>query len=583
MGQSYTPSGGSPAVNTLTPYSYTSISLCNLNTSAAETSSLVYVLNGAFPYAASTEGKECVSQFQGGGALVIQATLNVDVLVCVSSQPEANCEQYGSNWKPNGLMQKLGINRQGTTTTSDDVVFMKFALISGSYGAHVGGGVLRSNIVDVNNEIDPATGFVAATSKIITNLNAFKIVQYNYGTGWYDLNPGSDRCVPGEPYVLSNNQTCKSWGNPMGEMLYEAIRYISGKTTPTDIFKQTTPDPGVSGLTVSSWVDPWTNCPECSKAFALMFSDAFPSYDSDHLPGSNWYATINPNNDLTMPNPPGGTLNVQTLIDLSGINTLENIGASNVYIGESGTTNDRSCTTKPGDFKSIRGLCVEEPTKQGAYYMAGLAHYAKVNDLRPDIPAAAIPPSPPKPPTTQNLTTYSVVTSSPYPNLEFTVGSSKAQIVPIFHDGCPAANYGSPGYGGCTLQGTNGDNSKGELVDFRLCENDADWTTEQGNGYTSCFDIMWDDAEFGWDYELDIRYRIYVKTGTGDITVRTKGLYAAAGHTDYAGYLISGVSGSGEYTKLLVETTLGLTTAMYPMGLPVRLRQAMQLAHERFL
>ena len=182
------------------------------------------MLNGAFPYAASTEGKECVNQFQGGAALAIQATLNADVLVCASSLLEANCEQYGSNWKPSGLMQKLGINRQGTTATSDDVIFMKFALISGSYGAHVGGGVLRSGIVNVNSEIDPATGFVAATSKIISNLNAFKIVQYNYGTGWYDLNASPDRCVPAEPYVLLNNQTCKSWGNPMGEMLYEAIR-----------------------------------------------------------------------------------------------------------------------------------------------------------------------------------------------------------------------------------------------------------------------------------------------------------------------------------------------------------------------
>ena len=151
------------------------------------------------------------------------------------------------------------------------------------------------------------------------------------------------------------------------------------------------------------------------------------------------------------------------------------------------------------------------------------------------------------------------MTSSPYPQLEFTAGGSKAQIVPIFHDGCPATNYGSPGYGGCASQGTGGDNSKGELVDFRLCENDADWTTEQGNGYTSCFDIMWDDAEFGWDYELDIRYRIYVQTSGSNITVRTKGLYAAAGHLDYAGYLISGVSGSGEYFEIACGGNAGFS------------------------
>ena len=87
-----------------------------------------------------------------------------------------------------------------------------------------------------------------------------------------------------------------------------------------------------------------------------MFSDAFPSYDSDHLPGSYWAAAVSPNDLTLLPNPPGGAFNVQTLIDSSGINTLENITASNVYTGESGDTNDRSCTTKAGNFKTIRGL-----------------------------------------------------------------------------------------------------------------------------------------------------------------------------------------------------------------------------------
>ncbi|MFY9268545.1 MAG: hypothetical protein WAO55_02225, partial [Candidatus Manganitrophaceae bacterium] len=108
----------------------------------------------------------------------------------------------------------------------------------------------------------------------------------------------------------------------------------------------------------------------------------------------------------------------------------------------------------------------------------------------------------------------------------------------------------APAYPGCTSQGQYGDNSKGELVDFQICQNDADWTTEMGNGYQSCYDVMWDDAEYGWDYELDIRYRIYVKTGAGTITVKTKGLSASAGHLDYAGYIISGVVNPGEYLDI---------------------------------
>ncbi|MBI3356207.1 MAG: hypothetical protein HY038_05455, partial [Nitrospirae bacterium] len=88
---------------------------------------------------------------------------------------------------------------------------------------------------------------------------------------------------------------------------------------------------------------------------------------------------------------------------------------------------------------------------------------------------------------------------------------------------------------------------------------DTDWTTEQGNGFTSCYDLMWDDADYGWDYELDVRYRIYVSTTTTQITVKTKGLYGAAGHTDYAGYFINGVSGAGQYLDVVCGGQAGFS------------------------
>lgn len=64
---------------------------------------------------------------------------------------------------------------------------------------------------------------------------------------------------------------------------------------------------------------------------------------------------------------------------------------------------------------------------------------------------------------------------------------------------------------------------------------------------------MWDDADYGWDHELDVNYRIYVQTDPSalTITVKTKGLYGAAGHTDYAGYYIDGVSGFGQYLDIV--------------------------------
>ncbi len=509
-------------VSSLTPFAWGQITLCNLNTSKTDNESFLYVKNGLYPYAASTEGKQCTKEFPGGPAFVPDSTYNVLVKVCVASKPESNCVEYQSGkWKPTGIMQRFGLNRQNNFDPTDDVVQMKFGLITGSFGGNVSGGLLRSNIVDVNSEFSNSNGILKASSSVIKTLSQLKVTQYNYSTGWYDAGGSEGSCVPSEPATLSNG-VCTSWGNPIAEMLYETIRYFKGETNPTTEFDLG--DPGFTSLPdkSNSWADPYASCPECAQPYALIISDAFPSYDSDHLPGSYWPATITPST---------GTPSVQTLISNANMNTLEGIG--NVFVGESAGTFNRACTAKTGDFTNIRGLCGEEPTKRGAFYLAGLAHYGKTTDLRSGLTGD------------QKMTTFSVMTGSPIPDLQFTVGTDTVQLIPIFHDGCPDTSYP-----GCGSQGAGGDNSKGALVDFQFCQNDADFTTEQGNGYTSCYDIMWDDAEYGWDYELDIRHRMYVKTGAGTITVKVKGLSAAAGHTDYAGYLIQGVTGQGEYYEI---------------------------------
>lgn len=530
-------------ISQLTPHSWTAISICNLNQAKTDANPLMYVMNGFLPYAASTEGKECVSEYQGGPALTINSTLNVNVLVCDATLMDPNCVEHkngasASSWKPAGIMQNLGMNRNGTPDAADDTVTMKFGLMTGSYAANVSGGVLRTNIVDINNEVDNTNGQIKGTSKIISNINNFEIIQYNYNTGWYDAGGSEGSCVPAEPATLTNG-TCKSWGNPIGEILYETVRYFKGLSGPTSEYRPSNPDSGISSLTVEAqWDDPFTNCPPCSKPFALIFSDASPSYDSDHLPGSYWYQTTS-TSDIP---------SVQTLITNSGINTLEGVG--NYFVGESNATADRSCSSKTvTSFATMRGLCSEEPTKQGAFYTAAIAHHAKTTDLR-NLSYA------------QKMTTYSVVTNSPFPELEYTVNGNKVVIIPTFHDGCPNTSYA-----GCTSQGLNGDNSKGELVDFQYCQGNAvdtdsngsldDWTTAQSQGYQHCYDILWDDAEYGWDYELDIRYRIYVRTNASTIDVMTRGLYAAAGHTDYAGYLIKGVASEGEFLDIKCGGTAG--------------------------
>jgi len=105
-------------ISSLTPYSWTGITLCNTNTASTQTSSLIYVVNGYYPYAASTEGKQCVYQYNGGPALSPTVTYNADVLVCNSSLLEPNCETYTdtsnvNHYKPTGLMQQFGYRSSG--------------------------------------------------------------------------------------------------------------------------------------------------------------------------------------------------------------------------------------------------------------------------------------------------------------------------------------------------------------------------------------------------------------------------------------------------------------------------------------
>ena len=508
-------------IGSLIPYGWSSITFCNTNTAKTENSGLAMIKEGFFPYAASTEGKQCTNTYQGGASLNPDYTYDVDVLVCdsnfMTSYPDPdlyrNCQTYQTgasapNYKPTGLLQKFGVSTKGTTDTSDDSITMYFGLITGSYGGNVSGGVLRANIADVpQNEVDNSTGIIKGSSRVIRNFDNLRVIQYDYGTGWYDTGGSEGTCVPAEPAILTDG-TCKSWGNPIGEMLYETIRYYQGQKAPTTQFDQN--DAGLASLTQEAqWDDPYETFPYCARPFAMILSDIFPSYDSDQLPGSYWPSIISTSD----------TPSVQTLITNSNINNLESIG--NVFIGESAGTYDRVCSSKAGDFTSIRGLCSEEPTKYGAYYTAGLAHYAKTTDLHASG-AGTIGQG------DQKMTTYAVGTDSIIPRLTFTASSNEVTLIPIFYD--------------------DTDNSKGQLVDFQICPStDSNWITEQGNGYTSCFNILWDDAEYGWDYDLDISYQIYVKTSGTTITVKTRGIYAAAGNLGYAGYLISGVIGAGEY------------------------------------
>ena len=109
-----------------------------------------------------------------------------------------------------------------------------------------------------------------------------------------------------------------------------------------------------------------------------MFGDAFPSHDSDQLPGAQAWTSapsqVNPTTNDT-------GISMATLLSNSQMDTLDPI--TSVIIGDVGGTTDSLCSAKATTtFLNIRGLCPEEPSKYGSYYLPMLAHYAKTTDLR---------------------------------------------------------------------------------------------------------------------------------------------------------------------------------------------------------
>ncbi|WP_173047365.1 pilus assembly protein [Nitrospira sp. KM1] len=566
----------------------TAVTICNTNSAVGETVGYMMVLNGSIPNADSTEVTQCNAAAPNPVfvAADIKATYRVAVKVCDWTVGlESNCDTYYDDnspsattkytYKPQGLLQRMAVNTNGSVGTADDTVTMRFGLISGSYERNFSGGVLRSKAADLyGQEINRRTGQILGTSKVIKTIDMFRIVGYDFTNSRYNAGGNDGTCQVDGGIPTEGN--CKSWGEPFAEMFYEAIRYFRGLAASTGNattqFYKTSgngPDNSITSYAIGNgtfasstfpieantgYGDPYTGspaiCEYCAKPFVLMLGDAFPSHDSDQLPGAqNWSSApsrVTPTADDT-------GLDLSALLTASSMNTLDPV--SSVFIGEvnGGTTNSVCSPKATTTFLNIRGLCPEEPNKYGSYYLPILAHYAKTTDLRAALgnDTANL--------VKQSITTYAVVASAPVPILEFTVGTNKVQVTPSFHSGCPAVSASSPAtdpykYYGCATagQGAWGSSAptggnKGQLVAFDICANDADWSGVAGeqtiNGYTSCYEIMWDDATYGGDYDLDIRYRLYIKSnGTNTITVKTKPIYASAGNGNWAGFYINGVA-----------------------------------------
>ncbi|MFZ1797062.1 MAG: PA14 domain-containing protein, partial [Dokdonella sp.] len=216
------------------------------------------------------------------------ATTRDDYLVRVQSCPASNAALRETTCKayPNGQYKPTGILHDYGETSR-----MYFGLITGSQFNNLEGGVLRRNMANFGSEIDPATGIFRSNVKgIVNTINGLRMIGGNYAGGTsnnltsdsnWNWGNGNGHC-PSVGDRAINNGECRMWGNPLGEMVYESMRYFAGAAAPTARFS--TGDPSGQGaaeetamnLAKETWKDPYAAAPggggflSCSRPFQTI-------------------------------------------------------------------------------------------------------------------------------------------------------------------------------------------------------------------------------------------------------------------------------------------------------------------------
>lgn len=436
----------------------------------------------------------------------------VRVKVCTADYHEG-CKQYpNGQWKPIGLLHEYG-----------ETELMQFGLITGSYDKNMSGGVLRKVVSTFKSEVDTNSGVFTGSATIVSTFDKIRIRDYN--------NTRTDQAYKGGWQTTSamTEGSFSDWGNPIGEMIYEALRYFAGKATATTAYVTTgTPKDNEVGLPSATWDDPYNStsaakAPTCAKANILAISDPNPSFDSDQIPGSHFNSFTG---DL-------GTFNAKTEGDT--ITSYESGITGDRFIGQSNSTSDSAPTAKSvTSLGTVRGLSPEEPTKQGSYYAASAAYFGKRTDLRTESGMTG----------KQTTDFFSVVLSSPLPKIEAKLPNGKViALVPF----AKSVSGSSISAAKASFQPTD------QIVDFYVDTiansgaADADAAVNGGRYYAK-FRINFEDVEQGADHDMDAISEYEVKANADNtLTVKVTPIYEAGGIRQNMGYIISGSNNDGVY------------------------------------
>lgn len=452
----------------------------------------------------------------------IGPVLNARVRVCDSSLlGEERCQAYGSGtvvYKPIGLLQEFGTPQVGSSAARTE-----FGLITGSYDQNLTAGALRKNMGDLLDEIKPDTGQFCFSSGVsctgtladgrsYTTTGAIRaldqIILFGKTSGNYS---GSNVQLPSE----MTNGTLAAWGNPVGEMVVQALRYYGGlsSTNPST----TTNDASIP-MPVASWSDPLSDTNTvrtslygksiCRPLNVLALSSSALSFDGDdaNTPFS------------ALPNRSRGSLTDYTnaVGSSEGIHgTLRSVGSVTGGFGE-------ECSAKTvTTLDNVTGVCPEAPAVGGSYKVAGAALYANTNRTRtitsppPDLPKYAL-----------KVKTYAASLAGGVARVEVPIPNTTPQrFVYITPEGLWAAN-------------SNAKRMPGAMLTFNAISSSATH---------GAFIVTWNDSLFGGDYDMDIAGYLRYDISGSQLRVTTDIINVGAGWTGSHGFSIIGTDKDGRY------------------------------------
>lgn len=505
-------------LNKNTPYNGEgSVSFCNTTgyngtgqSKSVNEPPLLRIAAGAWPNWAANERWQCIWKndrsegYQNKRPSKSGGNTELKVRVEVCREAGDDCRRYPDSAypKPTGLLHEY----------ADSI---DFGLMSGSYAKNLSGGVLRSNIRSFNEEVDPNSGvFDSTVAGIVSNLNAFRISRYRYSDGTYN----SDNCPFGKRLSDIGGGDCSSWGNPFAEITAEALRYLSGPKSgessgegfeASDAFSVGISNSAddyveqsyVNGLTSPAWHNDTESTWCAAQAMVLMNSSEI-SFDSDQL------------NVLTLSG--GGSVKDWT----NKVASEEGIKGE-YFIGESDGNTDKLCTAKTiGDLGEAKGICPGAPGLEGSYNVAGLARYAH------ETPVVVNPDDANEGST---VDTYAVRLSANTPIIDL----GQVKIVPACEN--------------------TTDNGKCAIVDFRPI------SIDDKSGH---FNITWEVAEFGGDYDSDIEMDFSYALNDERLTIKTGVTDDSSSRKTGVGYILSGTSGryaSKDSSNIVDQSSDGFT------------------------